>query len=393
MKQNYKMNATTVFNFPASNSVNLMVDSIFDNTHFCQELVETCVGAVPESSLLKHPLVEKEDDCRMLKKRRANCVPGSRFPCKARGMPDDHNNDQAYFEIPANATHGKILACSHPACVASGRRFRYCAVCALPVAKRNFMKRHAHGIFSTSKELMDADTNEDYPICSFIGDTETDQVLFNSSVQGIRATCESKSHRRVVSSDTKASKESKNRIASPEMSPKAATQLNTNELKWISLLHDRPHTADAASMSRWMETVIMLSEDVAPPDTASTPFSSVAIVSPQVSSITAVSPIIQKFTLNEETGYQAPPLSQRGHTVDSDLCLDDIDFDPIPVTFVSPQVSSILAVSPIIQKFTLAEQTGYPAPPLSHSALPQRGHTDDSDFRLDDFEFDQIFEF
>ena len=329
------MNATTVFDFPSTNPINLMMDSMFDNTQHCQDpLFETCVASLPDFSPGKHSLFDKGVEGRISKKLRIDSVGETRrIPCKARGMPEDHNSELAYFEIPADATHGKILACSHPDCEASGRRFRYCAVCALPVAKRNFMKRHAHGIFSTSKELMDADSNEeDSPICSFVGETE--KYISSSSEQGtILATRQSKGHRRVVSSDTRAAKESQNGTASPATSPNLAIQLNANEFKWVSLLHDRPETEDTASMSQWMETVIKLSEDVAPPDSASTPYSSVARVSPLVSScIPIVSPIIEKFNLTEQTGLPAPPLvhsalSQRGHLdADSDLSFDDIDF-------------------------------------------------------------------
>eukprot|EP00521_Asterionellopsis_glacialis_P010043 CAMPEP_0195288914 /NCGR_PEP_ID=MMETSP0707-20130614/5392_1 /TAXON_ID=33640 /ORGANISM="Asterionellopsis glacialis, Strain CCMP134" /LENGTH=387 /DNA_ID=CAMNT_0040348843 /DNA_START=257 /DNA_END=1420 /DNA_ORIENTATION=+ len=67
-----------------------------------------------------------------------------RLPCKARNVPEDHNVITAYFDIPADIEHGALLICSHPECARSGRRFRYCASCSIPVAKRNFLKRHSH---------------------------------------------------------------------------------------------------------------------------------------------------------------------------------------------------------------------------------------------------------
>jgi hypothetical protein len=69
-----------------------------------------------------------------------------RFPCKARGLPNTHNARSAYIDIPPDATHGTILICSHPECASSGRKFRFCTVCHLPVARRNFSERHSHGI-------------------------------------------------------------------------------------------------------------------------------------------------------------------------------------------------------------------------------------------------------
>ena len=50
-----------------------------------------------------------------------------RIKCKARGLSNNHNSDNAYFEIPADPPHGLLVSCSHPECVGSGRRgFRYC---------------------------------------------------------------------------------------------------------------------------------------------------------------------------------------------------------------------------------------------------------------------------
>ena len=38
--------------------------------------------------------------------------------------------------------HGTDLICSHAACRNAGTKFRYCKHCNLPVAKRNFSRRH-----------------------------------------------------------------------------------------------------------------------------------------------------------------------------------------------------------------------------------------------------------
>lgn len=38
------------------------------------------------------------------------------------------------------------MICSHRACRNAGVKFRYCAFCKAPVAKRNFKRRHSHGI-------------------------------------------------------------------------------------------------------------------------------------------------------------------------------------------------------------------------------------------------------
>ena len=51
----------------------------------------------------------------------------------------------AYFTIPDGLDHGADLYCSYRACRAEGGKFRYCATCQAPAARRNFRKRHGHG--------------------------------------------------------------------------------------------------------------------------------------------------------------------------------------------------------------------------------------------------------
>eukprot|EP00980_Cylindrotheca_fusiformis_P029646 scaffold23645_cov284-Cylindrotheca_fusiformis.AAC.1 len=77
-------------------------------------------------------------------------------PCRARGMPMDHNFKTAYFVISEDAKHGEDLVCSYFACRNGGVKFRYCAHCMAPVAKRNFCRRHDHGM-----SKMDGEANED----------------------------------------------------------------------------------------------------------------------------------------------------------------------------------------------------------------------------------------
>jgi hypothetical protein len=67
-----------------------------------------------------------------------------RYPCRARGISDNHTPGTAYFDVPFNAPHGLLLVCSHEICAKSGRAFRFCGFCRHPCAKRNFSKRHSH---------------------------------------------------------------------------------------------------------------------------------------------------------------------------------------------------------------------------------------------------------
>jgi len=179
----------------------------------------------------------------------------NRVACKARGMSDTHNGDTAYFEVPASCRHGQILICSHAQCAASGRRFRYCAVCALPVAKRNFMKRHAHGLVSSPKEL-DGELEES-PVCGFIDQNEKNEDG-DSGESDVELSFDAPSfgafpgHRRVISSD-------ENTQGNPISPPADATPIefsSKHDFNWLGLLHRRSTVYDQGSMNTWMNTIL-----------------------------------------------------------------------------------------------------------------------------------------
>jgi hypothetical protein len=83
-------------------------------------------------------------------------------PCRARGMPVDHNFKTAYFVIPDGIEHGDELVCSFPACRQAGVKFRYCVDCKVPVAKRNFRNRHRHGVPGGEGGSASGEDDEDY---------------------------------------------------------------------------------------------------------------------------------------------------------------------------------------------------------------------------------------
>jgi hypothetical protein len=74
-----------------------------------------------------------------------------RFPCRARNVCGSHTSETAYIELPHDATHGLHLYCSHPQCKVSKRAFRWCDICQVIVAKRNFIKRHSHGLLQAAR--------------------------------------------------------------------------------------------------------------------------------------------------------------------------------------------------------------------------------------------------
>jgi hypothetical protein len=60
----------------------------------------------------------------------------------------------AHFVIPENIFHGEELFCSHQTCRNGGVKFRFCTVCQVPVAKRNFRQRHMHDMLGSKSKTL-----------------------------------------------------------------------------------------------------------------------------------------------------------------------------------------------------------------------------------------------
>ena len=105
-------------------------------------------------------IVSNVDGQQHLHQRLSTARGAAIVPCRARGMPVDHNFKTAYFVIPDGIEHGDELMCSYPACRQAGVKFRYCLHCRVPVAKRNFRNRHRHGV-PGADETSDFDVEEE----------------------------------------------------------------------------------------------------------------------------------------------------------------------------------------------------------------------------------------
>ena len=178
----------------------------------------------------------------------------------------------AYFDIPANAQHGMLLVCSHPACAESGRCFRYCAVCDVPVTKRNFPMRHAHGLTKEDGELSSAIAVVD--LNTLAGSKRQRSVSFASDVA---PSSEASMHTAMAAApaatfqlmNTTAAAASNN-SAARSSEGKMKMQLNPTEFKWLALLHNRPSMDDMDALNQWMDNVLKLSEQKSsPPSTSS----------------------------------------------------------------------------------------------------------------------------
>jgi hypothetical protein len=206
-----------------------------------------------------------------------------RVPCKARSIPNTHNSSNAFLNVPVDAPHGLLLSCSHFECAASGRTFRYCIVCATPVAKRNFPQRHGHGLIISAKDLKKVDC-----MCEFIGGASLDEDVICDDVSiGSRAgdmmqqqqkeesTFKGpRTRRRVVSfhatkylrtvpqlPDAVAT----NNASQTLLAPSATTlihNLSALEKEWLQLLEDRPDLEEQGSlMTIWMDKIISFSDE------------------------------------------------------------------------------------------------------------------------------------
>jgi hypothetical protein len=201
-----------------------------------------------------------------------------RMPCKARGMSTKHNSDTAFLDIPVDAPHGFLLSCSHPECTESGRRFRYCTICANPVAKRNFPKRHGHGLIKSTKDLkavdymrgfMDSTSSTEDASCSPCGEAPTVLFAVNALPGASAPSFEKPRHRRVVSYETvlhaaaksAALRQQEQATLSAAAAPavKSFLDLSAHEQQWLQLLHERPRHENAV-LSSWMDKIIQVSE-------------------------------------------------------------------------------------------------------------------------------------
>lgn len=111
-------------------------------------------------------------------------------------------------------------------------------MCALPVAKRNFLLRHGHGLFQSSKELKE-EVDE-------VSDSLLQEDHCQPCVETLKTEDGKPHHRRVVSF------EGRRRQLEGQLCP--------DEHEWLRLLHQRPDVEDQPKMSEWMGKIMMISE-------------------------------------------------------------------------------------------------------------------------------------
>lgn len=244
--------------------------------------------------------------------RGRNLEPGAvAVPCRARGMPMDHNPLTAYFVINNGVQHGEDVVCSHPACRNAGVKFRYCSFCKAPVAKRNFRRRHNHGgetstsssddlddesakmstvSATSSRRLISASEEEpEAKRAKLVISSEDDDVATttdsskSSTENGRNSSSSSDEPNSSSSSDEPKHTEPSKRTEKAEVAkpapkhdaPIAAGEADSSTAtikasgksislerreQWAKLLEERPITNDSESMSAWIDKILKVSD-------------------------------------------------------------------------------------------------------------------------------------
>jgi hypothetical protein len=195
-------------------------------------------------------------------------------PCRARGMPMDHNFKTAYFVISEETKHGEDLVCSYYSCRNGGVKFRYCAHCMAPVAKRNFCRRHDHGLsdkltlqeddddesMDENKGVVDADVAKKTPPM-----TSSLDILSKAASSSIAAAPTSAKPKLAVAPP----KEQKAPVMATvdkevdhddDVETDVAHISKKRRKAWSSLLIKRPRTKDPRHLSSWLNEVLAVSD-------------------------------------------------------------------------------------------------------------------------------------
>lgn len=200
--------------------------------------------------------------------------------------------------IPDKVRHGEELICSYFACRNTGVKFRYCSHCKVPVAKRNFRKRHKHGDGQGGKGDDESASDEDEG-----GSDEADSK--NNASQGavpsLVTTSRTSNREETIptqvtttkndgSSAKKRGEDRKKKSSIPvqvstssdsggiskkKVNGKPVNSLNlvcmrsgdersevveTRRQKWAALLEKRPQTKDGEAISTWLLQVLAVSD-------------------------------------------------------------------------------------------------------------------------------------
>jgi hypothetical protein len=174
------------------------------------------------------------------------------LPCRARGMPMDHNAKTAYFVVPEDVKHGAELVCSYDHCRNAGIKFRYCVFCSLPVAKRNFFKKHKHEGKIPPERLGLGIPKEEEMAYEGARPEETPKKQVTRSWNTIELAV------KALASNSGLGKRGapKNSYSSGEM----AQMVEMRKRKWEKLLDTRPLSQSETELVLWIRKVLDVSD-------------------------------------------------------------------------------------------------------------------------------------
>lgn len=172
--------------------------------------------------------------------------------------------------------HGEELICSYFACRNAGIKFRYCSHCKVPVAKRNFRKRHKHGGEIVAGEdsgdedepreikkgipaqitANHVDFGEGDAVSSQSADSDNQNEPNYAPDAGNRHIDDTKG---LVRISMRNFEESKNPQVDDSSNKEQKVSSERKE-RWLSLLTKRPFTKDGDSMSNWLMEVLAVSD-------------------------------------------------------------------------------------------------------------------------------------
>ena len=204
--------------------------------------------------------------------------------------------------IPENVKHGEELICSYFACRNAGIKFRYCSHCKVPVAKRNFRKRHKHGGF----RMVGYDSGDEEEVHQGIpsqitasrGEAATDGISSQSadSNQDAKQAGEDLLQQQVrTSMQTFESRKKEPAVAA---APSGAGPQD-RESRWMNLLSKRPQTKDDSAMSTWLMEVLAVSDTSTPLDKGDAEMKKPAV--PAVAAVPPVAAVPVAAALKDES--------------------------------------------------------------------------------------------
>ena len=156
------------------------------------------------------------------------------------------------------------------ACRNGGVKFRYCAYCEAPVAKRNFSRRHAH-VGETLKRKRKKLSNGDSKPNGGVAPDEKEPISKKARLKdsGIPESIGNRRSDESPSSETDSTSGS-NTGSDPDKleemlaaGPPSSFEPTRREA-WINLLNQRPDTKDKRAMSVWVRKVLVVSDSQQP---------------------------------------------------------------------------------------------------------------------------------